>query len=49
METVKVRRVGNSDMVALPRALNASGFSPGATVAIDVIDAQHGCPHSHAG
>ncbi|HEY8691874.1 MAG TPA: hypothetical protein VIR57_03955 [Chloroflexota bacterium] len=38
MEMVKVRRVGNSDMVSLPRALKVTGFAPGTTVAIDVID-----------
>jgi len=38
MEIVKVRRVGNSDMVSLPRALKVTGFAPGTTVAIDVID-----------
>ena len=39
MEMVKVRRVGKSDMVSLPRALNLTGFAPGTTVAIEVIDA----------
>ena len=39
MEQVKVRHVGNSDMVAIPRALGAAGFKPGADVVIEAIDA----------
>ncbi|MHB8620866.1 MAG: AbrB/MazE/SpoVT family DNA-binding domain-containing protein [Chloroflexota bacterium] len=38
MEQVKVRYIGNSDMVAIPRALGAAEFTPGADVLIEAID-----------
>lgn len=38
MEIVKVRRVGNSNVVTLPRALEALGCDTGAYIAQDVHD-----------
>ena len=37
MQIVKVRRVGSSDVVTIPRSLGASGFEAGAEVAIGVL------------
>jgi antitoxin component of MazEF toxin-antitoxin module len=34
MRTVKVRRVGNSNVVSLPRELESLGFAAGAAVAV---------------
>jgi hypothetical protein len=35
MKMVKVRRVGNSNMVALPKEWEASGFGPGAYILVE--------------
>ena len=35
MKVVKVRRVGNSNVVSLPKELEASGFVPGSSVLIE--------------
>ncbi|MFI5266940.1 MAG: hypothetical protein ACHQ7M_06125 [Chloroflexota bacterium] len=37
MELVKVRRVGSSDVVTIPRSLGAAGFEAGTEVAIDLL------------
>ena len=38
MKVVKVRRVGNSNVVSLPRELEARGYEPGTSVLIEVLD-----------
>ena len=35
MKIVKVRRVGNSNMVALPKEWESSGFGPGSYVLVE--------------
>lgn len=35
LEMVKVRRVGNSNVISLPRGLEDLGFAPGAQVVLD--------------
>ncbi len=35
MKIVKIRRVGNSNVITLPREFEALGFTPGTEVAID--------------
>jgi antitoxin component of MazEF toxin-antitoxin module len=37
MKVVKVRRVGNSNVVSLPKALEASGYTPGSEVVIEEL------------
>ncbi|MGI8827162.1 MAG: hypothetical protein ACR2JC_16280 [Chloroflexota bacterium] len=37
MRTVKIRRVGNSNVISLPRELEGSGYTDGATVLIDQL------------
>ena len=37
MQMVKVRRVGNSNVISLPRAFEEQGFTPGATVIIEAL------------
>ena len=37
MQMVKVRRVGNSNVISLPREFEDQGFTPGTTVIIDVL------------
>ena len=37
MTMVKVRRVGNSNVISLPREFEALGFTPGTTVLIDTL------------
>lgn len=37
MRIVKVRRVGNSDVITLPKDLGVPGFEPGSEVAIEVL------------
>jgi antitoxin component of MazEF toxin-antitoxin module len=37
MMMVKVRRVGNSNVISLPRELEDRGFTPGTTVLMDVL------------
>lgn len=34
---VKIRRVGNSNVISLPRAFEDQGFTPGTTVLIDTL------------
>ena len=38
MKVVKVRRVGNSNVVSIPRELEASGFAPGTSVLVEEIE-----------
>lgn len=38
MRIVKVRRVGNSNVVSIPRDLEARGYAPGASVLIDELE-----------
>jgi antitoxin component of MazEF toxin-antitoxin module len=35
---VKVRRVGNSNVVSIPREFEASGYAPGSSVLIERLD-----------
>lgn len=35
MQIVKIRRVGNSNVVTLPHHLEAAGFAPGTSVVVD--------------
>jgi antitoxin component of MazEF toxin-antitoxin module len=37
MHVVKVRRVGNSNVVTLPRSLEAEGFEEGASVVVEEL------------
>lgn len=37
MKIVKVRRVGNSNVVSLPRELEASGYVPGTSVLVEEL------------
>jgi antitoxin component of MazEF toxin-antitoxin module len=37
MKIVKVRRVGNSNVVSLPREFEASGYAPGASVLVEEL------------
>ncbi len=38
MRIVKVRRVGNSNVVSLPRELEASGYTPGRSVLVEELE-----------
>jgi antitoxin component of MazEF toxin-antitoxin module len=38
MKIVKVRRVGNSNVVSIPRELEASGYQPGTSVLVEELD-----------
>ncbi len=38
MKVVKVRRVGNSNVVSIPRELEARGYAPGASVLIEELE-----------
>jgi len=38
MKVLKVRRVGNSNVVSLPREFEASGYGPGATVLVEQLE-----------
>lgn len=38
MKVVKVRRVGNSNVVSLPRELEAQGYVPGTSVLVEGLD-----------
>jgi antitoxin component of MazEF toxin-antitoxin module len=38
MKIVKVRRVGNSNVVSLPRELEAHGYAPGTSVLVEELD-----------
>ena len=35
MKVVKVRRVGNSNVISLPKELEASGYTPGSSVLVE--------------
>ena len=35
MKIVKVRRVGNSNVVSIPKELEASGYAPGSSVLVE--------------
>lgn len=37
MKVVKVRRVGNSNVVSIPKQLEASGYTPGSTVLVEEL------------
>ncbi len=37
MKIVKVRRVGNSNVVSIPREFEASGYAPGLTVLVEAL------------
>jgi antitoxin component of MazEF toxin-antitoxin module len=37
MKVVKVRRVGNSNVVSIPREFEASGYTPGASVLMEAL------------
>lgn len=37
MQIVKVRRVGNSNVVTLPKSMESAGFSAGASVVVDAL------------
>ena len=37
MKIVKVRRVGNSNVVLIPREFEASGYTPGASVLVEEL------------
>ncbi len=38
MKIVKVRRVGNSNVVSIPRELEAQGYTPGTSVLVEELD-----------
>lgn len=38
MKIVKVRRVGNSNVVSIPRELEARGYVPGTSVLVEELD-----------
>ena len=38
MKIVKVRRVGNSNVVSIPRDLEARGYVPGSSVLVEEMD-----------
>ena len=38
MKILKVRRVGNSNVVSLPREFEASGYGPGASVLVEQLE-----------
>jgi len=38
MKIVKVRRVGNSNVVSIPRELEARGYVPGSSVLVEELD-----------
>jgi antitoxin component of MazEF toxin-antitoxin module len=38
VKILKVRRVGNSNVVSLPREFEASGYGPGATVLVEQLE-----------
>ena len=37
MKVVKVRRVGNSNVVSIPRELEARGYAPGTSVLVEEL------------
>jgi antitoxin component of MazEF toxin-antitoxin module len=37
MKIVKVRRVGNSNVVSIPREFEASGYTPGSSVLVEDV------------
>ena len=40
MKVVKVRRVGNSNVVSIPRELEAEGYAPGTSVLVEERDGE---------
>jgi antitoxin component of MazEF toxin-antitoxin module len=38
MKVVKIRRVGNSNVVSIPRELEARGYSPGTSVLVEELE-----------
>lgn len=38
MKIVKVRRVGNSNVVSIPRELEAHGYTPGTSVLVEELE-----------
>jgi antitoxin component of MazEF toxin-antitoxin module len=37
MKVVKVRRVGNSNVISIPRELEAQGYAPGSSVLVEEL------------
>jgi antitoxin component of MazEF toxin-antitoxin module len=37
MKVVKVRRVGNSNVISIPREFEANGYAPGASVLVEEL------------
>jgi len=40
MKVVKVRRVGNSNVVSLPRELETRGYAPGTSVLVEELEGE---------
>lgn len=40
MKVVKVRRVGNSNVISIPREFEARGYAPGASVLVEELDGE---------
>ena len=38
MKIVKIRRVGNSNVVSIPRELESHGYAPGTSVLVEELD-----------
>lgn len=38
MKVVKIRRVGNSNVVSIPRELEARGYAPGTSVLVEELE-----------
>jgi antitoxin component of MazEF toxin-antitoxin module len=38
MKIVKIRRVGNSNVVSIPRELEARGYAPGSSVLVEELE-----------
>ncbi len=38
MKIVKVRRVGNSNVISIPRELESHGYAPGTSVLVEELD-----------
>jgi len=46
MKVVKVRRVGNSNVVSIPRELESRGYAPGTSVLIEELDGWRAADHA---
>jgi hypothetical protein len=40
MKVVKVRRVGNSNVISIPREFESRGYAPGASVLVEEFDGE---------